>query len=144
MTTTEFEMILLFGAGNRKGRQVAVPRLPFVIGRGPDCQLRPSSLEVSERHCSFHERNGLLLLTDFGSENGTYVNGVKIGKATAVGDGDEIAIGPLRFTLRIELPSPRKSSSVNDTAALASAREPTSLDRPPISEAQVKLKASVN
>jgi pSer/pThr/pTyr-binding forkhead associated (FHA) protein len=81
-------------------------------GRHDDCQLRIKSSEVSRRHCQFFEKNGLLLVKDLGSSNGTMLNGKKIEGQRVLEPGDELSIGPVQ--LRVEkigqpAPSPKVS-----------------------------------
>ena len=71
-------------------------------GRHDDCQLRIKSSEVSRRHCQFFEKNGMLLVKDLGSSNGTFLNGKKIEGQRVLEPGDELAIGPVK--LRVEKP----------------------------------------
>jgi pSer/pThr/pTyr-binding forkhead associated (FHA) protein len=117
MRTTDYRLTLVVIEGNQSGQRVTVPRLPFLIGRGADCQLRPNSPTVAARHCALLERNGRLLLTDLGSTNGTYVNGVRLDGTMPVGDGDELAVGPLRFRLQVGTLPPLDESSVELDAA---------------------------
>jgi predicted component of type VI protein secretion system len=69
-------------------------------GRHDDCQLRIKSSEVSRRHCQFFEKNGMLLVKDLGSSNGTMLNGKKIEGQRVLEPGDELSIGPVK--LRVE------------------------------------------
>jgi predicted component of type VI protein secretion system len=69
-------------------------------GRHDDCQLRIKSSEVSRRHCQFFEKNGMLLVKDLGSANGTMLNGKKIEGQRVLEPGDELMIGPVK--LRVE------------------------------------------
>lgn len=69
-------------------------------GRHDDCQLRIKSSEVSRRHCQFFEKNGMLLVKDLGSSNGTLLNGKKIEGQRVLEPGDELVIGPVK--LRVE------------------------------------------
>lgn len=66
-------------------------------GRQEDCQLRIKSSQVSRKHCEFFEKNGLLLVKDLGSSNGTFVNQQRIQGQRVVEPGDEISIGPISF-----------------------------------------------
>jgi predicted component of type VI protein secretion system len=93
-------------------------------GRHDDCQLRIKSSEVSRRHCQFFEKNGLLLVKDLGSSNGTMLNGKKIEGQRVLEPGDELTIGPVK--LRVEkvgqpappskAPAPAALSKPGDTA----------------------------
>src|SRR5689334_21295739 len=49
-----------------------------LIGKGPACELKLSDPEVSRRHAVLDASDRPLRLTDLGSTNGTFVNGVKV------------------------------------------------------------------
>lgn len=66
-------------------------------GRHEECQLRIKSSQVSRKHCQFFEKNGMLLVKDLGSSNGTYVNSEKIDGQRVLEPGDEVGIGPITF-----------------------------------------------
>jgi pSer/pThr/pTyr-binding forkhead associated (FHA) protein len=92
-------------------------------GRHDDCQLRIKSSEVSRRHCQFFEKNGLLLVKDLGSSNGTFLNAKKIEGQRVLEPGDELTIGPVK--LRVEkigqavvakVPAVTTASKPGDTA----------------------------
>ena len=85
-------------------------------GRHDDCQLRIKSSEVSRRHCQFFEKNGLLLVKDLNSSNGTMLNGKKIEGQRVLEPGDELTIGPVK--LRVEkLGQPSAAAKVAPSAA---------------------------
>jgi pSer/pThr/pTyr-binding forkhead associated (FHA) protein len=69
------------------------------IGRGA-CDVRVEDLRVSREHCSIKLREGVPVLTDLASVNGTFLNGHPV-QEHALADGDEIRIGStvLRFHL---------------------------------------------
>src|SRR5262249_33239621 len=52
-----------------------------VIGRKDDCDLRLDHKSISKQHCVIVKTDGLLLLRDLGSTNGTRVNGQRIRRA---------------------------------------------------------------
>ena len=84
-------------------------------GRHDDCQLRIKSSGVSRRHCQFFEKNGLLLVKDLGSSNGTFLNGKKIEGQRVLEPGDELTIGPVK--LRVEKLGQPIASKAGPTAA---------------------------
>jgi pSer/pThr/pTyr-binding forkhead associated (FHA) protein len=118
---------LVVAASSDKGRVIPIAVSPFMIGRHPTCELRPSSRLVSNRHCSIWQRAGTAIIQDFKSTNGTLVNGERVVHERELHNGDELRIGPLTFAVRIEAstavdehtPIPRdRSLSVEDAAAL--------------------------
>lgn len=70
------------------------------LGRRVDNQVRLDDITVSGHHAKLVTLNGPTFIQDLGSTNGTYVNGQRIGKR-ALGDGDEITIGPYRLIYHI-------------------------------------------
>jgi pSer/pThr/pTyr-binding forkhead associated (FHA) protein len=54
----------------------------IVIGRSEDCDLRIDHKSVSKLHCVITRTDGLLMLRDLGSTNGTRVNGQRVRRAT--------------------------------------------------------------
>ena len=80
-------------------------------GRHDECQLRIKSSEVSRRHCQFFEKNGMLLVKDMGSSNGTLLNGKKIEGQRVLEPGDELTIGPVKFRVeKVGQAAPAKSA----------------------------------
>ncbi|MFM9653892.1 FHA domain-containing protein, partial [Streptomyces galilaeus] len=49
-----------------------------IIGRRPECEVRLNLSSISRRHAMLHVDNGLVMLTDLESTNGTYVNGRQV------------------------------------------------------------------
>ena len=77
---------------NRPGRAAVMDGGTLTIGRGDGNGLILADSAVSRAHARLAARDGLLILTDLGSTNGTRVNGRAI-RELAVGEGDEIRIG---------------------------------------------------
>jgi len=78
-----------------------------IAGRGEECAVVVDATTVSRRHARFIVSAGVATLEDLGSTNGTFVNDVAIRSATRLRDGDEIAFGKARLTLRmVEPPAP--------------------------------------
>jgi hypothetical protein len=85
---------------------------PTTIGRDEDqCQVALSNdTQVSRLHARLEESGGNWLLTDLGSSNGTFVNGVRIHTPTLVSPGDQIVVGGTTFAL--DLPRVRLVSNL--------------------------------
>ena len=87
--------------GNNVGQVLKVPGPKFFIGRAEDCHLRPGSDLVSRHHCVLMVDGQTVSLRDFGSKNGTLVNGVRIIGETTLNNGDNIKVGPLEFEFQV-------------------------------------------
>jgi predicted component of type VI protein secretion system len=94
---------LVVATGAHEGRVIPLTGPQFLIGRDPQCQLRPASQAISKLHCGVVVRDGKVFVKDFGSTNGTLVNNVLVQDAeVVVQDGASIQVGPLDFRLKIE------------------------------------------
>ncbi|MER5933027.1 DUF1707 and FHA domain-containing protein [Streptomyces sp. NPDC002054] len=69
------------------------------IGRDPGNGLRLSHETVSRSHAELSLRDGLWVLRDLGSTNGTTVNGRRVTGSAVVRDGDQVAFGRMTFRL---------------------------------------------
>jgi DNA-binding winged helix-turn-helix (wHTH) protein len=72
-----------------------------VIGRAPDAAIQCDAVGVSRHHARIIVSNGEATLEDLGSKNGTFHQQKRITSAR-LSDGDEIRIGTVTFTFRIE------------------------------------------
>ena len=73
-------------------RRVTLTGAPMRIGRAPECELVLKDSRASRRHARLHVRDGVIVLTDLSSTNGTRVNGNRITEVV-LGEGDRILIG---------------------------------------------------
>ncbi len=118
---------LVVATGAHEGKIIPVTGPQFLIGRDTQCHLRPASQAISKHHCGVLVRDGRIYIKDFGSTNGTLVNDVLI-RATEVMvvDGASLKLGPLDFTVRIEVSTPQPDgtplpSNTSETAAALAA-----------------------
>jgi predicted component of type VI protein secretion system len=99
---------LVVASGVHQGKVIPITGPQFLIGRDAACQLRPASQAISKRHCGVLIRDGKVYIKDFNSTNGTLVNDIQIqGVEVAVTDGTNLKLGPLDFTVRVEVPAPQ-------------------------------------
>jgi predicted component of type VI protein secretion system len=87
--------------GAHKGKEIPIKSPEFVIGRDPECQLRPASPMISRKHCAVVTREGKLFLRDFGSTNGTHVNDQRVSGEVELHHEDRIKVDPLVFQVRM-------------------------------------------
>jgi len=115
------EVKLILVGGKSAGRAVSVAGPKFLIGRAPECHLRPQSDRVSRRHAEILLRGGAAAVRDLGSSNGTYVNDERIDSERELKTGDHLKIGPLEFEvqLSVSIGGKRKSKVRNVQEAAA-------------------------
>jgi predicted component of type VI protein secretion system len=91
--------------------------LPTVIGRSRRTDLRLGHPLVSRQHCEVFESNGLLMVRDLGSLNGTYVGDTRIAQqAMPVKPGELLTVGPVTFRAEyFAAPENRGRTSTWDT-----------------------------
>lgn len=95
------EVRLVISSGKNAGRVVPVTGERFFIGRAEDCHLRPNTDLVSRHHCVITVEDGFVTVRDFGSRNGTFVNGERIRGEEELNNGDSLSIGPLKFKVEL-------------------------------------------
>lgn len=140
---------LVVASGVHQGRAIPVPGDRLLIGRDPECQLRPASQAISKQHCAVLVRGGRVYVKDFGSTNGTLLNDEPIPADAEVEAkaGDRLKLGPLDFTIQILMPKPSDSTPLPDSlqplgsaaagklAAAAGAKPPSSAAVKPVQKA---------
>jgi pSer/pThr/pTyr-binding forkhead associated (FHA) protein len=77
-------------------KEVPVGSRPIGIGRSPDNDLPVDNLAVSNYHARVYFEGGRLVVEDLDSLNGTFVNDMRVERAT-LHDGDSIHIGKHRI-----------------------------------------------
>ena len=68
----------------------------LVVGRREDCDLRLEHKSVSKIHCVIVKTDGLLMLRNLGSTNGTRVNGQRMRRAALL-PNDQVSIASHKF-----------------------------------------------
>ncbi|MBI3836492.1 MAG: FHA domain-containing protein [Planctomycetia bacterium] len=83
--------------GDTEARQYDL-ELPTIIGRSRRTDLTLGNPLVSRQHCEVFEANGILMVRDLGSLNGTFVGETRIAEqAMPVKPGDLLSVGPVTF-----------------------------------------------
>src|SRR5881396_1391193 len=67
-----------------------------LVGRKEECDLRLDHKSVSKLHCVVVKTDGLLLLRDLGSTNGTRVNGQRVRRAALL-PNDAVGFATLKY-----------------------------------------------
>ncbi len=74
----------------------------MVIGRSIETEVALNDTFLSLEHARLERRNGVWVLEDLNSTNGTFLNGFEVRALTEVNDGDVIRVGhvELKVTVR--------------------------------------------
>ena len=123
--------LLVTTPGKQQGQALEIKTPQFLVGRDPQCQLRPASPLISKRHCAILQRDGKVFLRDFGSTNGSFVNDDKVEGERELHHDDLLKIGPIEFTVRLEKPAAASVSKPTPAPATKPARPtPSPATRP--------------
>jgi DNA-binding winged helix-turn-helix (wHTH) protein len=90
-------------------REVQLVEGENVLGRDPDAALWIDHPSVSRKHARIVIVAGKASVEDLRSKNGTFVDGKRIAKRTALADGDQIRVGPETMVLRELSPATTRS-----------------------------------
>lgn len=72
----------------------------LIVGRGRGCDIPWKNREVDARNTRIFLREHVVYVEDLGSSGGTALGGMRLHGANRLRSGDEISIGPVRFTLK--------------------------------------------
>ena len=92
--------LVVMTPGKMEGKAIPITLSQFVIGRDPQCHLRPASAVISKRHCALLIKGEKVFVRDFESTNGTYLDGQPI-QTVALSNGSVFRIGGHAFELVI-------------------------------------------
>jgi pSer/pThr/pTyr-binding forkhead associated (FHA) protein len=141
----------LIVVGGKASKASVSLKLPTVIGRSRQATLTVAHPMVSRRHAELFETNGLLMVRDLGSLNGTRIDGQRIKEAPLPPDA-EFTIGPLTFQVKYQykgdlsklpatVPAEEAGGDVETTQAWGESPDFEMLDdEPPAKAAQAKEK----
>lgn len=87
---------LVVVGGDAKTQEVNL-KLPTVIGRGKGSSLIVPHALVSRKHCEIFEREGILIVRDLNSMNGTYINNYRIQGEQPLHPGELLTLGNVTF-----------------------------------------------
>jgi pSer/pThr/pTyr-binding forkhead associated (FHA) protein len=78
------------------GPAIEIVKDLIVVGRKDDCDVKLDHKSVSKQHCVIVRSDGLLVLRDLGSTNGTRVNGTRVRRAALL-PNDQLTIAHFKF-----------------------------------------------
>jgi len=98
--------LIVNSPGKSEGKAIPITLSQFMIGRDPQCHLRPVSAAISKRHCALIIRGDKAFVRDFESTNGTFVNDETVKGERELHHEDRLKVGPLQFVVHLELLAP--------------------------------------
>jgi pSer/pThr/pTyr-binding forkhead associated (FHA) protein/tetratricopeptide (TPR) repeat protein len=110
--------------GPGAGQLIPVKQGPLTIGRASACDLRLQHPSISRRHAQLMRQGERFTLRDLGSQNGTFVNRIKISADQELVVGDELSLGNAVLRLRGPGVAPEKDPAPIPTSAPAKAARP--------------------
>jgi predicted component of type VI protein secretion system len=78
------------------GMPIEVIKDMTLVGRGEECDIRLDHKSISKIHCVLVKTDGVLLIRDLGSTNGTRVNGTRVRRAVLL-PNDKLSIANRHF-----------------------------------------------
>ena len=97
LTPAETVHLLLLLDDNAPPRRIPLHALPAIVGRAPPATVILDGPTVSRRHFRLENEGGQLRLTDLGSTNGTFINGILATGPSPLTDGDTVNVGAWRL-----------------------------------------------
>jgi pSer/pThr/pTyr-binding forkhead associated (FHA) protein len=97
-----------------------------VVGRHPDCDVVINDIGLSKRHCILVKTDGLLVIRDLATTNGTKVKGQKVRWAALLPD-DKISLGGYKLRVYLgsdDMPTPSEHRRARQGSSIPAARGP--------------------
>lgn len=91
--------IIRFLSGPLAGQVMPLEKHQTLLGRSPSCDIKIPSSSVSKEHTRIEIFDDKLIVTDAGSRNGTFLNGVQVRSAKAK-PGDKVALHDIFFEIQ--------------------------------------------
>jgi hypothetical protein len=96
-------VFLVLMAGGRPSQTFPL-RGEVQLGRDRESTIVVADQKVSRRHANMTPLDDTYILTDLGSANGTYLNGVQIAQPTRLKHQDRLSVGDTHFVFAIGQP----------------------------------------
>lgn len=130
------------------GTPIDISRDLTLVGRKEECDLRLDHKSVSKLHCVIVKTDGLLLVRDLGSTNGTRVNGQRIRRAALL-PNDKLTIANFHYRILFGSaavaeppPAPEEHTmqmEAKEVAQLVSNKAPAKAVAEPMADSSVDL-----
>lgn len=92
MENQQNQPYLIVMAGNMAGQIFGLNSERTLLGRSPDCEVSLFDIDISRVHAEIRKHGHQMVLSDFNSTNGTYLNGKQVSQSE-LRDGDRVQLG---------------------------------------------------
>ncbi|XZE51792.1 EAL domain-containing protein [Planctomycetaceae bacterium SH139] len=92
-------MLVEYAEEGQIGQRVELAEGPTTVGRSSRAKLTLTANAISKQHAQLEPAGSKLLVRDFSSTNGTYVNGRRVHGDTLAGDGDLVQFATVVFRI---------------------------------------------
>ena len=132
---------LIVKAGDEISKPFDLIKEKSVIGRDPNSDIVIEDIEVSKNHLAITRKGNTFQIEDQNSTNGTFLNGKKLRKPTAIKNGDLISLGKnivLEFVYEKhdeipespEIPKPSQLDELDQSKVTRIEEEITEVEKP--------------
>ncbi|MEZ6141170.1 MAG: FHA domain-containing protein [Zavarzinella sp.] len=104
------------------GPEIELVKELTVIGRKENCDLIIDHKSISKVHCAVLLADGLVMIRDLGSTNGTHVNGQRIRRAALL-PNDQVSIASFKYSVTYGVAKPAPSANSNEHTQQLNTRE---------------------
>ncbi|MGE6759227.1 FHA domain-containing protein [Corallococcus interemptor] len=110
--------------GPGAGQLVPLRQGSITLGRSSTSDLRLQHASISRRHAQLTRRGNVFMVRDLGSQNGTFVNRLRIKGEVEIKPGDELSLGNATLRLRGPGAGPAASRTALDPLLPRSVKRP--------------------
>jgi len=115
---------LILAGGMHAGRVAEIKQGFYLVGRDQECQIRPESDSVGEKHCLLQHEGKHFRVRDLDSGSPTYINHQQVEPKTWVllNHGDMLQVGRIPFLVAITADDPSLPASPSNRSAATAKR----------------------
>ena len=89
-------------ATDARRRKIAIDQLPVIVGLDPGADICLDDSSIGHYQCMIDQSDGALMVWDLGTKLGTWVNGVRVSRKSALAPGDLLTIGKSTFAVHYD------------------------------------------
>jgi len=90
---------LLCLTGLNQGKKYSIDKEEIILGRSMNSDICILDSKTSRRHCSIYNGTGITFVVDHESQNGTFVNNLRVAGEIELTGGDALKVGNTTFKI---------------------------------------------